>query len=63
MIIAGCTVLGIGIGLLFDSAAEGTLIGLGVGLILDPLLRRKSAAGKWGGGGADRGGAGEPGGR
>ncbi|MGP4071105.1 hypothetical protein ACTWQB_00955 [Piscibacillus sp. B03] len=40
-IVPGCTLLGIGLGLLFDEVAAGTLIGIGLGLLLS------GASGKW----------------
>ncbi|GIH07333.1 hypothetical protein Rhe02_54000 [Rhizocola hellebori] len=34
----GCTLLGVGIGMLFDRVAPGALIGVGVGFVLTAIL-------------------------
>ena len=39
---AGCTVLGIGVGVLVGQAGAGTLIGVGVGFIIMALVRAKN---------------------
>ncbi|WP_146130471.1 iron-containing alcohol dehydrogenase [Planifilum fimeticola] len=35
MLIAGCMLVGIGLGMLFGNTGAGTLIGLGVGFLLE----------------------------
>lgn len=35
MLIAGCMLVGIGLGMLFGKTGAGTLIGLGVGFLLE----------------------------
>lgn len=40
MAMAGCVVIGIGVGMLFDRTSAGTMIGIGCGLIAMALLSR-----------------------
>ena len=40
MIVGGCMLLGIGIGLFTDNVAAGTLTGLGLGLIGEALFQK-----------------------
>lgn len=40
MIIAGCLLVGIGLGMLFGHTGAGTLIGLGVGFLLEYFWSR-----------------------
>ena len=40
-VFAGCLMVGIGLGLLFNQVAAGTTIGLGIGLILMGVLNKK----------------------
>lgn len=40
MIIAGCLLVGIGLGMLFGHTGEGTLIGLGVGILIEYFWSR-----------------------
>ncbi|HEX6990035.1 MAG TPA: hypothetical protein VF282_11265 [Bacillota bacterium] len=41
MVIVGCLLAGIGVGMLFDQTAAGTLIGLGVGFVLEHALQTR----------------------
>ena len=43
LILAGCTILGVGIGLLLSEIWACTLIGVGVGFLVSALLYLKSA--------------------
>ncbi|NLG68113.1 MAG: hypothetical protein GX496_00890 [Firmicutes bacterium] len=40
-IVLGLLLVGIGVGMLFDRTAAGTLIGLGLGLALEAILGRR----------------------
>ena len=40
MLFVGCLLLGLGLGLLLDEVAAGTLIGLGIGFIVAGVLNR-----------------------
>lgn len=42
MLVVGCLLVGIGIGMVFDNAGAGVMVGLGVGFILETLVSRKS---------------------
>lgn len=39
MIIVGCMLAGVGLGMLFDHTGAGTLIGLGIGFVLENALQ------------------------
>ena len=42
MIIGGCSILGIGFGILFNQIPAGTLIGVGVGMLLSYYFKNYS---------------------
>lgn len=54
MVIGGCLILGLGLGLLFGTPGAGTLIGLGVGLLLSALLGQRDPWGWMGNRGRDK---------
>lgn len=41
MIIVGCLLVGVGVGMLLDHTGAGTLIGLGVGFVLENALQSR----------------------
>ncbi len=42
IIIGGCSILGIGFGMLFNQIPAGALIGVGVGMLLSYYFKNKS---------------------
>lgn len=42
MYIAGCTMLGLGLGMIFGQTGPGVIMGLGIGMLLDRVFDKKS---------------------
>lgn len=40
VVIYGCVIIGVGVGLIIDQAFAGVLIGLGTGYLLKPFIRK-----------------------